>query len=112
MQSRRKARIHMLSRAFSATLNNCLDRETGEIMSEQQPEPQAMTSDEAIKTLRRYLPPHLLQEVLAALESEPRLALLEERVSTLIESIALLRETTDTAINQRAYPLFKERKPW
>ena len=60
----------MLSRAFSATLNNCLDRETGEIMSEQQPEPQAMTSDEAIKTLRRYLPPHLLQEVLAALSTD------------------------------------------
>ncbi len=67
-------------------------------MSEQQPEPQAMAKDEAIKTLRRYLPPHLLQEVLTALESEPRLALLEERVSTLTESIALLRETTDTAI--------------
>src|SRR5258708_2992097 len=60
----------MLSRALFATLSSCLDRETGEIMSDHQPEPQAMTKDEAIKTLRRYLPPHLLQEVLAALSTD------------------------------------------
>lgn len=60
-----------------------------------------MTKAEAIETLRRYLPPQVLAQVLAALESEHD-ERIEQRLDELAASIALLQETTDTAIRHLA----------
>jgi hypothetical protein len=65
------------------------------------PHKQPLTKVEAIETLRRYLPPEVLAQVLAALESEHH-ERIEQRLDELTVSIALLRETTDTAIKYLA----------
>jgi len=62
---------------------------------------QPLTKAEAIETLRRYLPPEVLGQVLAALESEHD-ERIEQRLDELTASFVLLRETTDTAIRHLA----------
>jgi hypothetical protein len=62
---------------------------------------QPLTKAEAIETLRRYLPPEVLGQVLAALASEHE-ERIEQRLDELTASIVLLQETTDTAIRHLA----------